>query len=448
MMCTSPTGRRRQFLTATTLFVSLLVTGALSAAPPGAAKTRGGLSRLKALRNKVGVAKGKLYGRSVALVLGIDAYAHMPKLDGAERDARRVAELFQKRGFQVRMLLGKQATRGAILAALEAVVEERLKPKDRLVVYFAGHGVSRQQSGGSMGFLMPVEAHPNKPISQGIEMAWLQRVVATEIKARHVLFIADACYSGLAIGHRGAPTSPKIPGYVRMIAQGRMRGALVAGTSGQQAHEFRGHGLFTYYLLQGMRGAADTQKPFGVVTSQELASYVRGHVTEQAAVHGWQQTPQYRGEGEGEFLFFVGGSGKLPKGLRIEVSTAAQGRTAAGAAPALDGVELGLGGVALLGAGAAVTFALLASQAADRYERYAVAGGKYLLPDSYTDQAFLNDVGVVDSRRTLAWASGGLAGASLVGLAVHWLLRRGATPRSAAITLTPHPRGAGLMVRF
>ncbi len=418
------------------VLVSALSAPAAAAEP---ASTRGG-HRLRALRNKVAVQKSKLYGRSVALVVGVDDYAHMPELTGAERDASRVAQLLRKRGFHVRLLLGAQATRTAILSALEAVVEERLKPRDRLIVYFAGHGISRKQSGGSMGFLMPVDARPDKPISQGIEMAWFQRVIATEIKARHVLFIADACYSGLAIGHRGAPKSSRVPGYVRMIAEGRMRGALVAGTAGQEAHEFRGHGLFTYYLLQGMRGAADTQKPFGVVTSQELASYVRSHVAEQASVHGWQQTPQYRGEGEGEFLFFVGGQGKPPPGLKITVSSSASRAPAPRAR-----LRWALGGLTLVAAGAAATFGVLASQAAHRYERYDVGDGTFRLPATYSDARFLDDVATYDTRRTLAWVSGGVAGASLVALAATWLL---GDAKGAGVALAPRAGGATLRVQF
>ncbi len=388
---------------------------------------------IEAMRNRVALDSGQVYSRSMALVIGIDSYAHMPQLAGAERDARKVSETFAKMGFETRLLLGAAATRKAILEAIEGIVAERLGARDRLLIYFAGHGVSRKHAGGEMGFLMAIDSDPERPISQGIEMAWLQRVIATEVGARHVMFVADACYSGLAIGHRGAALSPKVPGYVRMIADGRSRVALVAGAAGQQAHEFRGHGLFTYYFLQGIQGAADTQLPHGVVTGQELATFIKGHVAEQSAVHGWAQTPQYHGEGEGEFLFFTGGSGA---GVVGTVNMGPAPRSSARA-------WVWTGGGSLVVGAAAGVLSAMAWDNSERYERYRQSNGSYLLPASYTDEAFAADLGRTRRLNWSAAAAGGVALAGAVTTLVLWL-----RSDDRSVSVAPASGGASWHVSF
>ena len=57
------------------------------------------------------------------------------------------------------------------------------------------------------------------------------------------------------------------------------------------------HGLFTYYVLKGLGGAADSNKDKQLTVS-ELGSYVQANVKEQAAAKGWTQTPELQGASE------------------------------------------------------------------------------------------------------------------------------------------------------
>ena len=53
------------------------------------------------------------------------------------------------------------------------------------------------------------------------------------------------------------------------------------------------HGLFTYYVLKGLSGDADTNKD-KIVKLNELSDYVSKNVKEQAALNGREQIPQLK----------------------------------------------------------------------------------------------------------------------------------------------------------
>ena len=261
----------------------------------------------------------QLYRKSWAVVIGVDDYADLPKLGGAVRDATKVSEFLKGQGFDVTLLTNAAATRSAITELVGDRLPGRIAADDRVLIYFAGHGLSRGEGDSAMGYLMPVEAKRASPASTAISMAELQRWFA-QYKSKHVLYVADACYSGLSIGTRSVGLSPETRDYVRQVTQRPVRVALVAGNSGQEAHEYQGQGLFTYFLLQGLQGGADANKD-GLVTTDELAAFVKPNVAQIAAQQfKAQQHPQFARMGEGEFLF-------LTPHTRVAQAAAATGST-------------------------------------------------------------------------------------------------------------------------
>ena len=71
---------------------------------------------------------------------------------------------------------------------------------------------------------------------------------------------------------------------------------VLSAASGSQisgAIKEKEHGLFTYYLLRGLSGDADTNKD-KVVKLKELSDYVSKNVKEQAALNGREQFPQLK----------------------------------------------------------------------------------------------------------------------------------------------------------
>ena len=89
-----------------------------------------------------------------------------------------------------------------------------------------------------------------------------------------VIFVADACYSGLSISTRGAVTRGQKQGRIARMMEKPGMVSMTGGTADQRTHEEGDHGVFTQALLRGLKGYADGNAD-GAVSSIELAVFVR-----------------------------------------------------------------------------------------------------------------------------------------------------------------------------
>ncbi len=249
-----------------------------------------------------------LYQSSLAVVIGVDAYEHLPPLRAAESDAKELARRLKARGFEVRTLLGAQATRQRIASVLGDELHRVADKDDRVLIFFAGHGVSVGEGDARVGYLMPAAGDPTQPAATGVAMTEVVRWFG-RYRARHVMLLADACYSGLALSTRAAGLKPAMERYLEAVTSRRARIALVGGGAGEQVNEWVDdsgtRGLFTHFLLQALDGAADTNGDC-VITSDEIVAFVRPEVARQAQLlWGAEQHPQSGRSGEGEFVFLT-----------------------------------------------------------------------------------------------------------------------------------------------
>ena len=249
-------------------------------------------------------APSPLYGESHAVVIGIDDYAKWPKLRYAVNDARGIKELlirkYEFKPEHVHTLYNQQATRRNILSLLGDQLAESVKKEDRVFIFFAGHGATRHlASGRDLGYIVPVEADVSSYQGQSISMSNFQDI-AEAIPAKHVFFVMDSCYSGLALTRGGGRVSSE--NYLREVARRSARQMLTAGGADQPVADGgpNGHSVFTWTLMQALEGSADLNND-GVITATELASYA-GPVVSSLSL----QTPVFGslpGSEGGEFLF-------------------------------------------------------------------------------------------------------------------------------------------------
>lgn len=130
------------------------------------------------------------FGTYKALVIGNDEYAYMPDLETATRDARDVAQVLEDRyDFQVTLLLN--ADRSRLVNALYNFTGQAAST-DNLLVYYAGHG-SLSGPGGS-GAWLPVDAQPMED-TNWVHTTYDVTIALEESQARHILVVADSCYS-------------------------------------------------------------------------------------------------------------------------------------------------------------------------------------------------------------------------------------------------------------
>ncbi|WP_369935328.1 polysaccharide deacetylase family protein [Xanthomonas tesorieronis] len=245
------------------------------------------------------------YDKSWAIVIGIDDYARWPKLQYAANDAQAIAQtLTGSFGFpssQVIVLKNQEATRNNILAAFhDRLAHGGVGKNDRVFVFFAGHGATRKlASGRDLGYIVPADSDPAQFATDAIPMTEIQDI-AESLEAKHVLFVMDACYSGLGLTRGGGGTNA----YLRENARRVARQMLTAGGADQQVADSgpNGHSVFTWVLLQALSGKGDLNGD-GLITGTELAAYVAPAVSSISP-----QTPAFGslpGSQGGEFVLQV-----------------------------------------------------------------------------------------------------------------------------------------------
>jgi peptidoglycan/xylan/chitin deacetylase (PgdA/CDA1 family)/uncharacterized caspase-like protein len=249
----------------------------------------------------------KFYRQSWAVIIGINDYQSWPKLKHSVNDADAVErELTVRFGFpreNVIKLIDGSATRQRILQVLGDDLADagRVKREDRVFFFFAGHGATRTMPDGRQaGFIVPVDADRANFYSTAISMSAI-REAADLIPARHVYFVMDSCYSGLALT-RAAGVFSRDQSYLEEVTRRTARQILTAGGAEQQVADDgpNGHSVFTWALLQGLDGKADLDAN-GVITASELGAYVSPVVTSFS-----RQTPavgNLPGSEGGEFIF-------------------------------------------------------------------------------------------------------------------------------------------------
>ena len=241
------------------------------------------------------------YDKSHALVIGINEYKTTSPLAYAVNDAQAVASVLTEKYLfateNVRLLINDEASRSAITEAFFSFADSTTL-NDRLIVFFAGHGHTERSRKGDVGFLVPWDGDPNT-LASLIRWDELTRN-ADLIGAKHILFLMDACYGGLAI------TRSLKPGAMRFLKDMLLRPSrqvLTAGKADEAVADAGGplpdHSVFTGHLLEALNGkAADTE---GFLTANGLMTYVYhkvGHDPDS------QQTPHFGYlDGDGDLIF-------------------------------------------------------------------------------------------------------------------------------------------------
>jgi peptidoglycan hydrolase-like protein with peptidoglycan-binding domain len=230
------------------------------------------------------------YGRYHAVVIGNNAYRALPKLNTATTDAKAVADLLEKDyGYDVTLLT--DADEETILGAF-ASLRRTMTADDNLLVYYAGHGWFDEEA--ERGYWLPVDAVADNRSN------WVSNADVTDmlkaIKAKHVLVVADSCYSGTLT--RGLAIGSKSPGYYHAIVERRARTVLTSGGLEPVLDAGGGrHSVFAKAFLETLRGNP------GVIDGEGVFQRVRELVILNA-----EQTPEYgnirlAGHDGGDFLF-------------------------------------------------------------------------------------------------------------------------------------------------
>jgi len=259
------------------------------------------------LKDEGQISSEKFYRYSWALVIGIDNYLYAPKLRYAVRDAKAVAEvLINEYGFEkdkVIELYDSKATRSEIFKAFDRL-KNNAKSNDRVLIFFAGHGVTEQlPDGRDKGYILPYDGKMDELLSTTISTDQLAEI-SQMLRAKHVFFVMDACYGGLIFA-RATPISLSTLEYLEVVTTRKARRALTAGGRNQAVFDMGpgGHSVFTYYFIKALKDKMADLNRDGIITTAELNEFVAPKVTAESKK---LQTPEYgilAGDEGGDFIF-------------------------------------------------------------------------------------------------------------------------------------------------
>jgi uncharacterized caspase-like protein len=234
-----------------------------------------------------------------AVIVGVSEYQNpgIPSLKFADKDAEAFANFLRRPeggGYDsdhLHLLLNKDATLANVRANLINFLNQAID-MDLVIIYFAGHGAPEPARPQNM-YLLTYDSDPMALGTTAFPMWDIQTVLARYISAKRVIVFTDACHSGgisVNFATRGLGSSePNLVNQYLADLSKTKEGIVVftASAAGEVSQEFQdmGHGVFTYYMLEGLEGKADYDNDY-TVTINELMRYVEEQVKRKT--HGAQ----------------------------------------------------------------------------------------------------------------------------------------------------------------
>ncbi len=221
-------------------------------------------------------------GEYHALVIGNNEYADLDNLGTAVNDASQIAKVLQENyGYKTQVLTN--ATHLEIVQAL-ADYQKKLGKLDNLVVYYAGHGLIDERQNG---YWIPIDA------SLADKSTWIPNKVISEfmssMNAKHVMVIADSCYSGTMSGSAIRPF-PEDVAENDILFTSRVKARTVLTSGGLQPvldSGGDGHSIFASALLDVLK------ENDGVMEGYRLYRALEQQVKLRSKLSGIQQIPEY-----------------------------------------------------------------------------------------------------------------------------------------------------------
>ena len=234
--------------------------------------------------------KAKPNKNSYAIVIGIESYRQkLPKADYAVADAKTMTEYLTKvMGYpeeNVVTLLNEHATNVDFAKYFEKWLPNNVEKDSSVFIYYSGHGAPNVKTGDA--YLVPYDGDPSFIDQTGYPLKKLYESL-NKLQAKEIIVALDSCFSGAggkSVIAKGA--RPLVMNLEQDIKLSKNM-IVMSASSGDQissTYEEKGHGLFTYFMLKGIKD--------GIIELGELFDYLKPHVGRTARkVYNNEQTPQ------------------------------------------------------------------------------------------------------------------------------------------------------------
>jgi C-terminal peptidase prc len=241
--------------------------------------------------------KVKKQPNNYAIVIGIEQYRqNLPKADFAVHDAEVITEYLAKTlGFpeeNIITLLNDRATKSDFEKYFEKWLGNNVEKNSTIFVYYSGHGAPNPKTGDA--YLVPYDGDPVFIDETGYSLRRLLKALS-KLEVKKIIVALDSCFSGAggkSVMAKGArPLVLKLDqAFVppdNMIVMSASSGSQISST-----YEEKGHGLFTYFLLRGIKNEKVVRSD-GTISVSDLFGYVQPQVERIARKqYNNEQTPQ------------------------------------------------------------------------------------------------------------------------------------------------------------
>lgn len=242
-------------------------------------------------------AKAKTNKNSYAVVIGIEDYRQrLPKADYAAADAKTMTGYLTKvMGYpeeNVVTLLNDHASNVDLVKYFEKWLPNNIEPNSTVFVYFSGHGAPNPKTGEA--YLVPYDGDPSFIDETGYPLKRMYAALG-KLPAKEIVVVLDSCFSGaggrsvIAKGSR-----PLVTNLQRNMGLPKNMTVLSASSGDQTSSTYdeKGHGLFTYFILKGIKDE-DVVMSDGSLKISDLHGYVKPQVERIARKqYNNEQTPQ------------------------------------------------------------------------------------------------------------------------------------------------------------
>ena len=226
--------------------------------------------------------KSKSNRNSYAIVIGIENYHQkLPKADFATSDAKLVTEYLTKAlGYpeeNVVTLLNENATNVAMAKYFEKWLLNNAEKDSTVFIYYSGHGAPNPKTGDA--FLVPYDGDPSFIDQTGYSLKRMYDALS-KLPAKKIIVALDSCFSGA--GGRSVIAKGSRPLVMNLQANTILpkNMSVLAASSGDQTsstYDEKGHGLFTYFMLKGIKNE-DVVMPDGSIKLDGLFGYIKPQV--------------------------------------------------------------------------------------------------------------------------------------------------------------------------
>ncbi len=222
-----------------------------------------------------------------AVIVGVANYLHLPTLKYTDNDAFHMHSFLKSPqggalpDEQITLLIDEEATRRDVLRALQQTLL-KADQNDVVLFYFSGHGLQ--------GSFLPIDYNGFENKIHHAEV----KEIFEKSQAKHKMIFADACHSGSYLAKKGGEMHGALHNYYDAFEKSAGGLALMMSSKGEEYSLEDGglrSGIFSYYLMNGLKGLADSDNN-KIVTVLELFEYVSDNVRKYTA---GAQTPTLTG---------------------------------------------------------------------------------------------------------------------------------------------------------